>query len=389
MKEIKFLAYYNTPDNAEAHSLSPAACNKVGYVVHALTALERDTVVITASRPERLTGNPEILKRINGRSRLVILPEIPGGNWLTNKISTAVHLGRFCGYLLKKLRKEDVLIVYHSLQYMGLVQWLKEKIGFRLILEVEEIYGDVMQDPRTVRREMAFFQCADGYIFPTEQLNRKVNTQGKPCAIAHGTYQAEPELEGIGFEDGEGRIHVVYAGTFDPRKGGALAAIGAAEHLPARYHMHILGFGSDEEVKTVREQTEAMSGRCACRVSYDGCLSGEAYQRFIQSCHIGLSTQNPAAAFNDTSFPSKVLSYMANGLRVVSIRIPVVEQSRIGDLVRYYDEQTPEQIAKAITGIDLTEEYDSRSRIRDLDVAFQGELQRLLERISAGQSPAE
>lgn len=44
---------------------------------------------------------------------------------------------------------------------------------------------------------------------------------------------------------------------------------------------------------------------------------------------------------------------MANGLRVVSVRIPVVEESGIGKCVYYYDEQTPENIAKAIKSIDF------------------------------------
>lgn len=31
----------------------------------------------------------------------------------------------------------------------------------------------------------------------------------------------------------------MHAGTFDPRKGGAIAA----EYLPHNYHVHIIGFG--------------------------------------------------------------------------------------------------------------------------------------------------
>ena len=100
------------------------------------------------------------------------------------------------------------------------------------------------------------------------------------------------------------------------------------------------------------------------KITYDGLLSGEEYIKFIQSCDIGLSTQNPNGKYNDTSFPSKILSYMANGLRVVSVRIPVVEESGIGKCVCYYDEQTPENIAKAIKSIDFSEEYDSRKNHR-------------------------
>ena len=114
-------------------------------------------------------------------------------------------------------------------------------------------------------------------------------------------------------------------------------------------------------------------------VIYDGLLSGEEYIRFIQSCDIGLSTQNPDAAFNATSFPSKILSYLSNGLRVVSIRIPAIEGSDVGDKLFYYDEQTPKQIADAILSVDMAQAYDSRSDIVDLSNKFQNELMLMMK----------
>ena len=129
----------------------------------------------------------------------------------------------------------------------------------------------------------------------------------------------------------------------------------------------------------MKESVAAMSAKGAAKVTYDGLLSGEEYIRFIQACDIGLSTQNPDAAFNDTSFPSKVLSYMANGLRVVSVRIKAVETSAVGDMITYYDEQTPEGIARAIMSVDMAQPYDSRKRIAELDKQFQKELKQLIE----------
>ena len=121
-----------------------------------------------------------------------------------------------------------------------------------------------------------------------------------------------------------------------------------------------------------------IASRSKAKVSYDGLLSGEDYIRFTQSCDIGLSTQNPDAAFNATSFPSKILSYMANGLRVVSIRIPAIEQSAVGDKLFYYDEQTPQEIAKAILSVDMEKEYDSRTFISGLADQFENQLIELL-----------
>lgn len=131
-----------------------------------------------------------------------------------------------------------------------------------------------------------------------------------------------------------------------------------------------MGFGSDEDVRKMKDLIAEISNRSDAKVTYDGLLSGEDYIRFIQSCDIGLSTQNPDAAFNATSFPSKILSYMANGLRVVSIRIPAIERSAVGRYMYYYDAQTPKEIAKAIMAVDTTDGYDGRKTISQLNTEF-------------------
>lgn len=90
----------------------------------------------------------------------------------------------------------------------------------------------------------------------------------------------------------------------------------------------------------------------------------------LQMCDIGLSTQIPEAEYNNTSFPSKVLSYMSNGLQVISARIPAIEASPVGRYIHYYDEQTPEKIAEGIQRINLRECKDTRSVIRKLNADF-------------------
>ena len=114
-----------------------------------------------------------------------------------------------------------------------------------------------------------------------------------------------------------------------------------------------------------------------CRVTYDGVLTGEKFSQFLQSCQIGLSTQNPNGAFNDTSFPSKILTYLCNGLKVVSVRIPAVERSAISGAVTFYEEQTPEAIADAILKVKL-DGKDSKDLIRQLDLKCKKELAQLI-----------
>ena len=173
------------------------------------------------------------------------------------------------------------------------------------------------------------------------------------------------------------KVHCVYAGTFDPRKGGA-TAVAAAEYLPDNYHIHILGFGTETEVENMRGKIEKINKKSKAIVSYEGILTGEDYIKFIQSCDIGLSTQNSNASFNATSFPSKILSYMANGLRVVSVRIPAIETSKVGKYIYYYDNQNPQEIANAIMRVNINDNYDSKGFIKELDDEFKKELSEML-----------
>ena len=135
----------------------------------------------------------------------------------------------------------------------------------------------------------------------------------------------------------------------------------------------------EKETEIIRKHIENISFKSKCSVTYDGCLSGDEYLKFIQSCDIGLSTQNPDAEFNTTSFPSKILSYMSNGLRVVSIRIPAIETSDVGKYMYYYDIQTPEKIAEAIMSVNINDDYNGREVVAQLSNQFADKMKRILE----------
>lgn len=384
MNRIYYLGYYDIEKNkSENRNYTLAATNKMTYIIEALESCGHPVDVISASQTLNPVKCPAKCEKIGEMSQLHLFSSPPWGNKAQRVVSRFHALHQVYQFIIENLTDGDLLIVYHSLAYISLLTKAKRKIGFNLILEVEEIYGDVTGDAKTVAREMAFFPLADSYIFPTQLLDEKINTAKKPSVIIHGTYKVEADRN-CKFDDDEIHrhnkrvIHCVYAGTFDPRKGGAIAAAAAAEYLPDNYHIHVLGFGSDEDVRKMKDLIAEIANRSDAKVTYDGLLSGEDYIRFIQSCDIGLSTQNPDAAFNATSFPSKILSYMANGLRVVSIRIPAIERSAVGRYMYYYDAQTPKEIAKAIMEVDTTDGYDGKKIISCLNGQFCSEMKELI-----------
>ncbi len=378
MRTVYYLGFYDIDNNKnEKRNIVLSATNKMSYIIEAIDDCGYCADVISASYTLGEKKCPEKCIDIAKNSKLHLFKSLPWGNKFKRVKSYIYTYRQLYKYIVSNLKKDDILIVYHSMAYMSPVKKAKKKIGFELILEVEEIYNDVIKKSEKKReQEVNYFKLADKYIFPTELLNECVNKENKPYSVIHGTYRVERDRGG---SFGDDKIHVLYAGTLDPRKGGAAAAA-AAGFLPENYHVHILGFGGKTEIEYIKKLVSDVNKKTRATLTYDGLLSGDDYIEFIQKCNIGLSTQNPNADFNATSFPSKILSYMANGLRVVSVRIPAIEHSAIGEDMYYYNEQTPEEIAKAIMSVDLNDGYDGRAKIKQLDKSFREELKELLNK---------
>lgn len=378
-KQIKYIAFYSESVNGDQNRLTVlSSTNKIDYISKALNKNNYEVQIISPSWTNNTKGFYKAYnKKIEDGVNVKNFATFGAKSKIAKIIKYYFSLLQLFIYLLIHTKKNEPIIVYHSIILYLPIKIAKFLKGFKLILEVEEIYQDVQSLSKySQTAEYRIFKLADKYIFPTELLNSKLNTTNKPYTIIYGTYQVK-EKQKRQFDDG--KIHVVYAGTFDSRKGGALAAATVAEYLPENYHIHIIGFGTDKDKKKLLDKIEQIKKISKATLSYDGMLKGEKYIDFLQKCHIGLSTQIPNAAFSETSFPSKILSYMANGLRVISVRIKAIEMSAIGNEVYYYDRQKPKAIAEAIMGIDVNKAYDSIKIISSLDKEFTCNIKELLE----------
>jgi hypothetical protein len=377
MSKIIYLGHFT--DGEEKRNVSPAGVTMMNYIIESINAAGYDLTVLS---PAGLSGNetgPRVVRRLNPQTTCVYLPTPPRSpRWmLPVRLKNRSFRRRALEQELERVIQDgDTLVVYHSMTLMDAVAKLRKKRDFRFVLQVCEIYSDVTGDLRQREKELTFIKQADAYIFSSVLLEKELNTERRPYAVCLGQYRPGPLLSER-YDDG--KCHVVYAGTFDPRKGGAAFAVEASGYLPSSYHVHILGFGNEKDTQNIVDLVAEVSSRSQCSVSYDGLLTGDAYTAFLQCCHIGLSTQDPCASFNATSFPSKILSYMSNGLRVVSIRIPAIETSEVGQYMYYYDEQTPEEIAKAIMAVDLKDAYDPRAVLDGMDRRFRDAVRDLLE----------
>ncbi len=376
MKKIYYIAHYDPPKLGQNRVSSRAAIEKIEYLLSALNAENIEVTLISAGRPNTTTPIKETIYKPKAHLELVLLKGDKGGGRLRGKLATARYILRLFWYLLRYIHKDDTVLVYHSLVLMRLIRLLKRLKHFRLILEVEEIYADVKNSEASRKKELTYFRLADGFLFPTQLLEQMCNPAKKPYAIVHGIYRMQ-EIYAKPVQDG--KVHCVYAGTLNVRKGGAVSAVSAAEFLPPNYHIHILGNASEEETAVLIRTIAETAGKGGGAVTYEGALIAEDYAAFLQCCQIGLSTQRPDGIFNATSFPSKILSYLSNGLRVVSCRIAAVETSAVSELVTYYEEQTPQAIAAAILAAQSAEPPDAKAVFARLDERFRSDIAALLQ----------
>lgn len=375
-KRIKYIGFYDTSSNQiENRNSRLPATNKMDYII---STLVDDGYFVDIISPS-WTVNKKFYKgkkvEINTNVKLKLFSTLPWYNRFFKLLSVIFSFSQLFFYLLFKLKKNEQIIVYHS-RWMSLpILVLKIiKRNIIVILEVEEIYNDVKKSKFWEKVEYRLFEVVDKYIFPTELLNRKLNPSNKDHVVIYGSYKVEP-IRYNKFNDE--KIHVLYAGTFDPRKGVNIA-VSVANYLSSKYHIHILGFGTEEEKKNLRDDIDRVSNSSNCLVTYDGLLSGEDYIKFLQKCHIGLSPQILNAEYNETSFPSKILSYLTNGLEVVSVKIKSIEMSKLNNSVYFYDGESPKDIAQTIMSIEFKEEYENTNKIEVLDRNFRKDIKKML-----------
>ena len=341
---ISYIGFYGREDDPSRRLVSRAAVDKMDYIAEKLSVYDEVTIV-SASQTT-------CCKRFFFGRREKIAPRIAvrtfaSAGWPYAKLArlelSFKQIQVFLSLMLHCGRKSNV-VVYHSLYIMKPVLLAHRLRRFHLILEVEEIYQDVVDIPkRQQAMEFQTFESADAYLFSTESLNLRLNQKNKPHAILYGNYDVAGRCE----PTSDGLIHVVFGGNLERSKGALLAAKAAAL-LPDGFRMHIAGCGPENDMEEIRQAARDAARENAEMLRFEGELDATAYENLLNRCAIGLCSQDPTAKYSETSFPSKVLNYLRHGLKVVSIRIPTISRSAVAPAIVFYDEDTPAALAGAI-----------------------------------------
>lgn len=370
--KIYYLIHF---DNKTNRNVTPSAITKGKYVASALASCSSEVEIVSLAYPTK-DSQDEVYYQVSENVICHLFKGKYSNNRIIRYLNHKLYDKKIRKYLKQKVKKDDIVVVYHSLANMKLVKYIKKNITDKIVYEVEEIYGDVINDEKAKTKELKAFKNASSYIFSNDYLNSIINTKQLPYVTCYGTYEI-PTLYKEAFNDN--LIHCLYAGTLDCQKQGAAIAINTARYLPNNYIIHILGFGTSQDLSYTKNLIDEINKQQGVtKVIYEGVKLNEEYLKFIQKCQIGLSTQNMDASFNDTSFPSKILSYMSNGLEVVSANIGVVKNSKISQYIHFYEVQDEKAIANVILNINLNAKSNNVDVVKELDKEFKEDLKAML-----------
>lgn len=370
--KIYYLIHF---DNKTNRNVTPSAITKGKYVASALASCSSEVEIVSLAYPTK-DSQDEVYYQVSENVICHLFKGKYSNNRIIRYLNHKLYDKKIRKYLKQNVKKDDIVVVYHSLANMKLVKYIKKNITDKIVYEVEEIYGDVINDEKAKIKELKTFKNASSYIFSNDYLNSIINTKQLPYVTCYGTYEI-PTLYKEAFNDN--LIHCLYAGTLDCQKQGAAIAINTARYLPNNYIIHILGFGTSQDLSYTKNLIDEINKQYGVtKVIYEGVKLNEEYLKFIQKCQIGLSTQNMDASFNDTSFPSKILSYMSNGLEVVSANIGVVKNSKISQYIHFYEVQDEKAIANVILNINLNAKSNNVDVVKELDKEFKEDLKAML-----------
>jgi len=373
-QEIKYIGFYDIYVSSPKRVSSLSATNKMDYICD---ALHRSGYSVHLISPSWYSGSTDswinqTTVQLATYKKLTLCPSIGTNNNFTLYIKIAFSLLWLLWYLMVNTKSGEPILVYNNTWLSFPVRLAKRFKRFRLILEVEEIFGDVWNIKTVLRRqEQKLLSSADSYIVVSDFLaNKFKNTK---CVVLYGAYSVSDyctESSKISRDTDCQIINVVYAGSVDKIKYAASIAVECAKYLTNDYVVHILGYGNQVDIEKLNDEiceVNKILGRQAC--VFHGAMTGTQFSHFLYSCDIAINSQKEGS-YMETAFPSKILTYLSHNIRVVSTRIDSVINSKLCSLVSFSSSDNPEDIAHSVKSINLTSEYNSIAVIKKLDEEF-------------------
>lgn len=375
---MKYICEHNIPgDMVENRMYTLSSNDKADYIVSVFNRNDVNIEIISVSRTSN-TGGYYKSRCDNINEKLCIISTSTfGAEGTFGKIFQKVHCNLWLiKYLLVNCKKNEWIATYHSL-FTALPLLIVKKIKkIRILNEVEELFYELDSHTPKWRRslENQIISESDAFIFASKQLECKCNKSKKPYVIANGSYICAP----IRTNKSNDKINLVYAGLIEKGK-VAFKSAEIAFYLPKNYQINIIGYGGSADIDELKKYIEYINLNSECKVFFDGKKREKEYEEYLQKCSIGLCPLTSDTSFQSACFPSKITSYIANGLHVVTTQNDVLKSSKYREAITFSKDDTAESFANAILSMSKSEQEDSRKIVIELDRKFNDELAVLIK----------
>ncbi len=375
---IYYLGYYKSKHVTDfKQSGSNAASFKMGYIIRTIKQLGEKITVISWCPSDKMWYVPLRELQVDRAQKEVYLssvriPKMP------MRVTAFFRNHAIYQYFIRNVKKEDTVIVYHATSISQPLLKAKRKIGFKLILEVEEIYhaDTKIKDRDTIKiKEETLIAAADSYIIVNDLIYDKYIHNNKPYMVLYGVYDGEEFSVSMDLDKEKTRL--LFSGSIDKVRGSELA-VDVAKYLSKEYQLHICGAGAAAYVTEVTEKIQRHNQEgVGCEIVYHGQLSEDALDKLALSCDIGLNLQDIHNPFEAVSFPSKITFYLQHGLNVVSTKMSSVLASEIVPFITF-GEDSAEAMAQAVKTVVIKDKKENMHVMDNLDAHAKEMLKNLL-----------
>lgn len=377
---VYYIGFYNGDKSINRKSCisNIASSMKMDFIIKSLKKIGCFVNIISLTVPSKAGWYPMERIQIDEKEILYYLPVFKLNIFERGLYSGKTSLLFLFIWGLKNLKKDDTVIIYHSLDFYHIIILLKKIIKFKLVIQVEEIYSLAKKEyckERKLKREEKLIAIADDYLFVNDILPRKYS-MNKPFAVSYGNYTVFDERTDVSINSKN--IGVVYTGVINKER-GAFKIISAMDLLPNNYSLHILGFGKKSDMEKMYGLISKVNSTAGVeKVKFYGTKTGEEYTKFLSDFQIGVSLMDNSNDISTTAFPSKILAYLGHSLFVVSNKNKCITESKVRDLL-YFCDDNPNSIATTILNIDVTKPNHAAEKLRILENVFQNDLKKVID----------
>lgn len=205
---------------------------------------------------------------------------------------------------------------------------------------------DMMSDNKFRRAiNNNLFGAMDGFVFLTEQMNRRLNQKHKPYIVLEGHVDSEvQELESTEkWESTTGKKVIIYAGSLLKLYGIQNLIEGFVEANIPDTELWVYGDGDykDELIEIAKTNS---------KVKYFGVRSNQEVVEKEMKASLLVNPRPIAPEYTKYSFPSKNMEYMVSGTPLLTTKLPGMPKEYYPFIYTIEDE-TPSGIAGTLRGV--------------------------------------